>query len=110
MLMIMKLIQQIIMITFANLNMANFPPPWTNLYSACTEIVQSQNNNDINGRGAAIFHNFLSKYALQDSHRSGECFDMSQFLPAGPNATISSGDWSGSGSRHSGMMWDYQVQ
>lgn len=35
----------------------------------------------------------------------GGCFDMSGQLPAGPNATISSGDWSGIAELPSSLLW-----
>lgn len=37
------------------------------------------------------------------------CFNMSAQLPTGPNATITSGDWSGVGTGSSGESWDFQT-
>jgi len=37
------------------------------------------------------------------------CYNLSNQLPAGPNATISSGDWSGVGSGTDGANWDFQT-
>ena len=39
----------------------------------------------------------------------GACYNLSAQLPAGPNATISSGDWSGVGTGDDGASWDFQT-
>merc|ERR1719350_1552709 len=37
-----------------------------------------------------------------------DCYDMTAWLPDGPNGTISSSDWSGTGGGNDGIMWDFQ--
>ena len=40
---------------------------------------------------------------------TGGCFDLRSQLPAGPNATISTADWSGAGPGEVGRAWEYQL-
>lgn len=97
-------IQEIIMMigyTFANLNMAYYPPsPNTSLAEAC-RLFQMTDSSAID----KIRH-YLVMFL---SHSTVSCFNMSDQLPMGPNATISAGDWSGVGTGTSGESWDFQT-
>jgi len=85
--------------TFANLNMANYPPTnATGLFSACSTFADSTLTES---QKAATLLSTLTSPAT--------CFSLSSQLPAGLNATVSSGDWSGVGSGADGEMWDFQT-
>jgi hypothetical protein len=102
-------INMIVAYTFANYNMAYYPPGnTTSLYQACSVFV----NQDLEP------YERLSRFLLRVNNSSSKstlvkqkqrCFDMTSQLPAGKNATISSGDWSGVGSQRNGQMWDFQT-
>jgi len=98
-------IDMIIMYTFANLNMANYPPDnegvTTKLRSACNDIVGLESVNDPLGAIRLLLH----RYATD----SPQCFDMNTQVPAGRNGTISGGDWSGCGAGKNGESWDFQT-
>lgn len=99
------LAQEVFMIvgyTFANDNMANYPPTnQTRLYQAC-ETFSSINNLDPVQRVGQFL---IQHLAGDNSH----CVDMSSQLPTGHDATISAGDWSGVGTGSSGESWDWQT-
>ena len=108
-------INMVVMYSFANLNMANYPPPNTRLLAACQSIEKAASP-------VMALSLFLSGYgALRrgGSAPSGggvapikspsACYNLSLQLPSGPNATISSGDWSGVGSGDDGSAWDWYV-
>ncbi len=88
--------------TFANYNMAFYPPNNdTSLFRACKTF---QNENlEANQR----LHEFL--VGVDESSQKRACFNMTSQLPSGNNGTISSGDWSGVGTSHDGEMWDFQT-
>ena len=89
--------------TFANCNMANYPPDNTTLlYQAC-QIFQ---NEDLTPEGK--ISQFLIGIDRADNDKA-TCFNMTAQVPSGNNATISSGDWSGVGTSHDGEMWDFQT-
>lgn len=100
--------------TFAGLNMGNYPPPDTRLKAACEAIVAAAQ-----GPPSGYFETlraFLSGYSTQNAvsiaHHpdvEGKCYNLSAQLPAGPNATVSSGDWSGVGTGQNGENWDFQT-
>ena len=76
----------VVMYSFANLNMANWPPPDTSLKAACEAIVAGAE-----GDAWATLAAFLKGYS--GAHASGAgCYNVSSQLPAGPRATISAGD------------------
>lgn len=86
--------------TFANYNMANYPPDnSTDLHATCQLLVES------NGTPEQKVGEILMGVAGDDA----ECFDFSTQLPAGAHSTVSSGDWSGVGSGNNGKMWDFQT-
>jgi hypothetical protein len=87
--------------TFANDNMAYYPPSKdTRLYKAC-EIFASNDDSSLDK-----VRNFLVKSL---AGKDDDCFDMRLQLPTGPNATISGGDWSGVGTGQEGESWDFQT-
>ena len=88
--------------TFANMNMAYYPPgKKTSLYKAC-QIFQDEELMPLDK-----LSKFLSK--ILGNAKSENCFDLSSQLPSGANATITAGDWSGVGSSSNGEIWDTQT-
>ena len=61
-------------------------------------------NDNLNALGKV--KDFWNHLEVQDD--SVDCFQMVYQLPAGPNATLSSSDWTGSGPGMDGNMWDFQ--
>ena len=87
--------------TFANYNMAFYPPTrYTALAAACYTFADPRSDH------LDRLRSFLVQ-ALGGG--AAGCFAMSSQLPSGPNATISSGDWSGVGTGHDGESWDFQT-
>jgi pimeloyl-ACP methyl ester carboxylesterase len=103
-----RLAQEVAMIvqyTFADLNMANYPPgPSTRLSTACAGIESAQAGG---GSPWAALSSFLTGYSARRG--AGGCYNMSAQLPSGANATISSGDWSGVGTGDDGSSWDFET-
>lgn len=88
--------------SFANDNMAYYPPsPDRKLVKAC-RIFMDTNTSPFKR---------LSKYLIQSlgDKADDNCFNMSTQLPAGANATISGGDWSGVSTGFEGDSWDFQT-
>jgi Serine carboxypeptidase S28 len=118
--------------TFANANMAYYPPTnRTSLGRACT-VFMTQSRQDQHLRAASdddidtayrkvrafLVDNLSSSAATSTIDTtslksqlpsSSSCFNVSNQLPSGSNATISSGDWSGVGTGQSGESWDFQT-
>ena len=87
--------------SFANDNMANYPPsPQTRLYKSCEMFL------DTNKTASDRLKTFL---VARLGGPSSECFSMTHQLPTGPNATITGGDWSGDGTGADGESWDFQT-
>lgn len=87
--------------TFANHNMAYYPPSKeTRLYKACQ--IFDQRDRTPQQRLAEFLISSLAGPV-------NDCVDMREQLPAGRKATISSGDWSGVGTGTSGESWDFQT-
>ncbi|CAE8660638.1 unnamed protein product, partial [Polarella glacialis] len=113
--------------TFANLNMANYPPDnKTGLYKACASFVaaasQGGQEGALDAMRSLLLSTSLSSSSKLASGRAyfqtavaaerplGEsCFNLQKQLPAGQSATARCGDWSGCGAGHDGEMWDYQT-
>eukprot|EP00536_Pseudo-nitzschia_multiseries_P004687 jgi/Psemu1/188547/e_gw1.79.113.1 len=129
-----KMIHELTMVvgyTFANDNMANYPPGEdTRLFKACEIFVSKDlsptekvrtflterlhlgseprgrfppttiNDNDNDGR-------YL--YGSPTPMAAPRCWNMTEQLPTGPNATITGGDWSGDGTGPDGESWDFQT-
>ena len=88
---------------FAGLNMGNYPPDnSTALHAACQGFADSEATSEEKFAAFAV-----AQFGGDDDNAA--CFDMSSQLPAGPFATISSGDWSGVGTGDDGAMWDFQT-
>jgi len=107
-------INMIVMYSFANLNMANYPPPNTALLAACLQIQNGVQQGDywnslrtfLVGNSFKLAHSTLQ---IQFYKNFQQCYNLSLQLPAGHDATISSGDWSGVGSGTDGANWDFQT-
>jgi hypothetical protein len=108
--------------TFANDNMAFYPPNSNNtrLRHACQLFVDNTSNKNATSKASVdtlqkFFVSHLASLSISSTltHAQEEqqptCFDMQKQLPTGPRATISSGDWSGVGSGTSGESWDFQT-
>ena len=102
-------VSMVFMYTFADLNMANWPPPNTQLKAACDLMIASASA----GTDAyTTLNTFLAGFSLQKSDSatsSSNCYNLSAQLPGGANATITSGDWSGVGSGADGESWDLET-
>jgi len=101
-------LNMVVAYTFANYNMAFYPPGnTTSLYQACSLFL----NQDLEPY-QRLYH-FLVGVEKSKSYTNfidqQQCFNMTSQLPFGKNATISSGDWSGVGSQRNGQMWDFQT-
>ena len=87
--------------TFANLNMANYPPSNnTGLYRACAIFMNPDTNTTVK------VHDFFQSFLPKDPT---DCINTRSQLPSGMHATISGGDWSGVGDGLSGESWDFQT-
>eukprot|EP00747_Dinoflagellata_sp_TGD_P100413 gnl/TRDRNA2_/TRDRNA2_168023_c0_seq7.p1 gnl/TRDRNA2_/TRDRNA2_168023_c0~~gnl/TRDRNA2_/TRDRNA2_168023_c0_seq7.p1 ORF type:complete len:546 (-),score=75.09 gnl/TRDRNA2_/TRDRNA2_168023_c0_seq7:132-1769(-) len=110
--------------TFANLNMANYPPgPDTGLSIACGYFVESVENGgdgpldavrtlllmQTQNPGYYWSGKVLTGDPYFDEVRAGLCFEVADQLPSGPSSSARCGDWSGCGKGHDGAMWDYQT-
>lgn len=101
-------INMVVMYTFATLNMENYPPPNTSLKTACDAIkmyVGTANPWEALG-------GFLRGYSVSPLKRGtlqANCYNLTNQLPAGNNATITSGDWSGVGNGINGANWDFET-
>ena len=103
-----SLLEELVMVvgyTFANYNMANYPPDnSTALYHAC----QTFQNDELSDPERVS--KFLVKVVnSMENEPNNSCFNMTNQMPSGVHATISSGDWSGVGSHRNGQMWDFQT-
>jgi pimeloyl-ACP methyl ester carboxylesterase len=89
--------------TFANDNMANYPPDNTTKLHASCQVFANTHLDPVQKVEQFIKMHYSSK-------QTNKCVDMQQTqVPTGPNATISGGDWSGVGFGSSGESWDFQT-
>lgn len=86
----------------ADFNMDYYPPSAdTDLVKGC-RIFQDDSTSVVER-----YSNFLT--LKQQGDDDDECFDLHAELPSGPNATLSSADWSGVGDGETGRMWEFQI-
>lgn len=112
--------------TFANLNMANYPPDnRTGLHTTCAGFVAASAKGGSapvdairslllteTQATATMFRSGNAHIARRPSalrRPDGRCFDLAAQLPAGAEPTARCGDWSGCGRGSDGEMWDYQT-
>lgn len=100
--------------TFANDNMASYPPGKdTRTYGAC-QIFASEDlssTEKVQHFLTQRLHHGESRSTpvASSSRKDPACWNMTDQLPTGPNATISGGDWSGDGIGGNGESWDFQT-
>jgi hypothetical protein len=83
--------------TFANANMGNYPPSKsTMLYMACETFTTP---------GQDSFEKLRDFLVMNLPPWDTGCWNMSEQLPSGQRATITSGDWSGVGTGGNGESW-----
>lgn len=87
--------------TFANHNMGFYPPTSDSALARSCNTFLNATELDAVAR--------LKKFLVDSLPPGGDCFAMTAQVPAGPNATISGGDWSGVGAGVSGDSWDFQT-
>lgn len=117
----MQEILMVFMYTFADLNMGNYPPTGSDLQNACNDFVTNGASDTYGvlqrfltgyGNGALMNPSSVKRHRRYHKAPVGDrdtCFDMSQQLPNGDNATITGGDWSGCGTGADGELWDYET-
>ena len=101
--------------TFADFNMANYPPlPSGDLYRGC-QAFQTNNTNAYQKMRAMWRVLKGGKYYIMKKGETKEsdldnCHDLNDQIPAGPNATVYCSDWSGCGSGgFDSLSWDFQL-
>lgn len=103
--------------TFANHNMAYYPPSSTDtmLAKSCHIFLNASSSTTPKNEQVEAVEKLKRFFVMSlpetsyRSNRDSSCFDMIRQLPSGPNATISAGDWSGVGTGGSGESWDFQT-
>jgi Serine carboxypeptidase S28 len=115
--------------TFANANMAFYPPPSTTSRNSNTALERAcwmfmDDTRTPFQRLSNFFIDFLGNSGSNVGNEKEEdeeddddavgaaaatCFNMSRQVPYGPKGTISGGDWSGVGSGYDGDSWDFQT-
>ena len=100
--------------SFADFDMDAYPPSEElGMYRAC-RVFQDGESTSVQ-RVADFFtlvgqdEEFEKEYPQLVGEEDTPCFDLSIFLPDGPNARIATSDWSGSGGGNDGKMWDFQL-
>ncbi len=95
--------------TFANDNMASYPPgKETRTYGAC-QIFSSDTLSPTEKVQTYLTQRLHQSEAKSLRNTEKACWKMTDQLPTGPNATISGGDWSGDGTGSNGESWDFQT-
>jgi Serine carboxypeptidase S28 len=91
--------------TFANDNMADYPPSTTTrLYKACQTFASSELSST-----DKVKQFLVERLSRHNEPNNTDCWEMTRQMPSGPHATISSGDWSGVGTEDNGESWDFQT-
>ena len=81
----------------------SYPPtPATGLARACAGFLGAD-------KGWPAVAAFLGGFGASRSGGGGACYNMSNQMPSGHDATISSGDWSGVGTGTDGSSWDFET-
>jgi len=113
-------VMMVIGYTFANDNMANYPPTSeTRLYKACETFLDPKSTSfdkvrkflleRLPSRSLAEDDEDEIHFNGDDANSSEGCWSMELQLPSGNNARISGGDWSGDGTGRNGESWDFQT-
>jgi hypothetical protein len=94
--------------TFANHNMAFYPPSnTTDLYQSCSTFMAKEETDHMSI--SSSLHR-LQQFLVQSlAGPINQCVDMREQLPDGPHATITGGDWSGDGTGAAADSWDFQT-
>lgn len=107
-------LMQLVVSISADANMEYYPPNDDTLLVKLCKIFTDDSAHSAPQR----YSNFLLALQDTDDYRGAilpgddvptDCFDLQTQLPDGPNATISSADWSGAGWSRTGTRWEFQV-
>jgi Serine carboxypeptidase S28 len=91
----------------ADFNMDYYPPSdETDLVKSC-RIFSDSSTSPIHRY--AKFLELKQGGSDYESSSGKSCFDMTTEIAAGPNATISSADWSGAGDGETARSWEFQI-
>jgi Serine carboxypeptidase S28 len=108
-----KMVEEVMMVvgyTFANDNMAEYPPSTTtSLYKACQIFTSDDGLSSADKVKQFLVQRLGRRRKDEVSKHQTDCWEMTRQLPSGPHATISSGDWSGVGTGDNGESWDFQT-
>jgi len=98
----------------ADFNMDYYPPTNdTDLVKAC-RIFSGDDPSTSDANPVERYSKFLQLKQGGDDYQSSSsssssCFDLQTEIAAGPNATISSADWSGAGDGDTARSWEFQI-
>jgi len=103
--------------SFADFDMGAYPPSEElGMHRACRVFQDAAGGHYTSVQRVADFftlvgedEEFEKKYPQFVGEEGTPCFDLSIFLPDGPNARIATSDWSGSGGGNDGKMWEFQL-
>jgi hypothetical protein len=96
----------LLMYSFADLNMANYPPnAESKLAKACTAMVAQPTVGGLR----AFLLDWAGTALAEGALAAAPCYNLSSQLPAGHIPTISGGDWSGVGTGANGESWDFET-
>jgi hypothetical protein len=91
----------------ADLNMQYYPPSkGAGLVQACGIMMEDSTKTTATQRYAK-FLTWKRKFGVEPS--KWDCFDLSSEIPNGPNASLSTADWSGTGGGPVGEAWEFQI-
>jgi hypothetical protein len=100
---------QLVVSVSADANMVYYPPSEDTLLVKTCKIFTNETASP-----QQRYANFLLALTDTDDYKEAlpvgdDCFDLQTQLPDGPNASISSADWSGAGWSRTGTRWEFQV-
>jgi hypothetical protein len=97
---------QTIQTSYADFNMEFYPPSDSSRLVRSCELWKSEHIGVVD-KIRGFWKLLQDAFDYESDHKN--CFDLSTFLPAGPNATLTTADWSGAGAGTDGRAWEYQT-